>query len=244
MQQRYRISLSLSFSLFSLHFSPFSLSLSFSLPCSLIAASSRFLGLSFPLISQSLLRKEKPSFLSLFLFLPLLASALAVGAARFVSFFVSGDKPTVRSRRSRRPTAYTRTRQLLRTTRHIVSALLRPLLPSSDPVLFPLSFSLSLTLFRDLPLSEVHDTLRVVYPRRGAIRTRAEAVSEQRQGICVSKGALSRECPRTRAGGNRARVRIIMRTSHRERENTNTEKKHYIRIVPKCHMCIKRSNVA
>lgn len=144
--------------------------------------------------------------LSLFLFLPLLASALAVGAARFVSFFVSGDKPTVRSRRSRRPTAYTRTRQLLRTTRHIVSALLRPLLPSSDPVLFPLSFSLSLTLFRDLPLSEVHDTLRVVYPRRGAIRTRAEAVSEQRQGICVSKGALSRECPRTRAGGNRARA--------------------------------------
>lgn len=41
---------------------------------------------------------------------------------RFVSFFVSEDKPTVRSRRSRRPTAYTRTRQLLRTTRHIVYA--------------------------------------------------------------------------------------------------------------------------
>ena len=43
-------------------------------------------------------------------------------SSRFVSFFVSEDKPTVRSRRSRRPTAYTRTRQLLRTTRHIVYA--------------------------------------------------------------------------------------------------------------------------
>lgn len=160
MQQRYRISLSLSFSLFSLHFSPFSLSLSFSLPCSLIAASSRFLGLSFPLISQSLLRKEKPSFLSLFL--PLLASALAVGAARFVSFFVSGDKPTVRSRRSRRPTAYTRTRQLLRTTRHIVSALLRPLLPSSDPVLFPLSFSLSYPLSRSSALRSARHVARCI----------------------------------------------------------------------------------
>lgn len=163
MQQRYRISLSLSFSLFSSSlFSPFSLSLSFSLPCSLIAASSRFLGLSFPLISQSLLRKEKPSFLSLFLFLPLLASTLAVGAARFVSFFVSGDKPTVRSRRSRRPTAYTRTRQLLRTTRHIVSALLRPLLPSSDPVLFPLSFSLSYSLSRSSALRSARHVARCI----------------------------------------------------------------------------------
>jgi len=72
---------------------------------------------------------------SLFSFL---APRSPVGAARFVSFFVSGDKPTVRSRRSRRPTAYTRTRQLLRTTRHIVST------STSDS----LSLSLSLSIFR------------------------------------------------------------------------------------------------
>lgn len=72
---------------------------------------------------------------------------------RFVSFFVSKDKPMVRSRRSRRPTAYTRTRQLLRTTRHIVS---------DSPPLFttvPLSLSLSLCL-------------SIFEARRDAIRTR------------------------------------------------------------------------
>lgn len=60
---------------------------------SLIAASSRFLGLSFPLISQSLLRKEKPSFLSLsFSFCPfsppLLPSGLLV-SFRFSSLGIS-----------------------------------------------------------------------------------------------------------------------------------------------------------
>lgn len=56
-------------------------------------------------------------------------------SSRFVSFFVSEDKPTVRSRRSRRPTAYTRTRQLLRTTRHIVYG--SPLGPSRSRRLSP-----------------------------------------------------------------------------------------------------------
>lgn len=70
---------------------------------------------------------------------------------RFVSFFVSKDKPMVRSRRSRRPTAYTRTRQLLRTTRHIVS--------DSPPLFTTVRLSLSLCL----SIFEV---------RRDAIRTR------------------------------------------------------------------------
>lgn len=100
--------------------------------------------------------------LSLSLSAPSRLRSCAVGAARFVSFFVSGDKPTVRSRRSRRPTAYTRTRQLLRTTRHIVSALLRPLLPSSDPVLFPLSFSLSYSLSRSSALRSARHVARCI----------------------------------------------------------------------------------
>lgn len=96
-------------------------------------------------------------------------------SSRFVSFFVSEDKPTVRSRRSRRPTAYTRTRQLLRTTRHIVYASL----PSRS-----FSPSLSLprtvhTLSRSVPhrrsrflsfLLGAAGFLRIRYLRRGAIR--------------------------------------------------------------------------
>lgn len=73
------------------------------------------LSLSQRLISSPLLYEEKPS-LSFF---P--SRFRARPSWIFLSFFVSGDKPMVRSRRSRRPTAYTPTRQLLGTTRHIVS---------------------------------------------------------------------------------------------------------------------------
>jgi len=84
------------------------------------------LSLSHHPVSSPFLYKERPSFL-LSLSFPH-DSRSPVGTVRFVSFFVSEDKPIICLRRSRHPTAYTRTRQLLRTTRHIVSNSSLPLI--------------------------------------------------------------------------------------------------------------------
>lgn len=99
---------------------------------------------------------------------------------RFVSFFVSKDKPMVRSRRSRRPTAYTRTRQLLRTTRHIVS--------DSPPLFTTVPLSLSLSLSFDLRSA----------PRCNPNARRRFPSSDK---LCISKGALSRVLVYVRIAG-------------------------------------------
>lgn len=112
--------------------------------CPLALTSSRF-------FASSLRREALFSFssLSLSLFLSITISRSPVGTVRFVSFFVSGDKPMMCSRRSRRPTAYTRTRQLLRTTRHIVS--------NSPLPLTAVSLLFSLSIFE-----ACYDALRIV----------------------------------------------------------------------------------
>lgn len=136
-------------------------------------ASSCFL---LPPLRGEILSSSFPSSFSSFspIYLSFCLQRSSVGAARFVSFFVSGDKPMVRSRRSRRPTAYTRTRQLLRTTRHIVSG--------SPP---SLSFSLFLIVRLLLPFSSSVSRSapgRIaprIHSRQCAIRTHAEAVFER-----------------------------------------------------------------
>lgn len=121
--------------------------------------------------------------LSLSPFLSFMISRSPVGTVRFVSFFVSEDKPIMCLRRSRRPTAYTRTRQLLRTTRHIVS---------NSPLPLP-THRLASSFFFFLSIFETrHDALRVVYPTESEVQSgRAEAVSEQRQSMCIERRAFA-----------------------------------------------------
>lgn len=124
-------------------------------------------------------------------------------SSRFVSFFVSEDKPTVRSRRSRRPTAYTRTRQLLRTTRHIVYG--SPLGPSrsrrlSPSLWFTRSRSVSPSFSRSFTLSLVLSRARpacIRYLQRGAIRRRRQFPSSDKVYIAVAR---ERSFPTTENG--------------------------------------------
>lgn len=104
---------------------------------------------------------------------------------RFVSFFVSGDKPTVRSRRSRRPTAYTRTRQLLRTTRH------RFWLSFTSPSLpLPLSFRsyrsarfARSSVFRSGALHPAHSRRCAIQTRGGGFRTTKYVYRKARERV-------------------------------------------------------------
>lgn len=149
---------------------PFSLSLTLILSYRLVFSR---------LVSTPLLRERKAS------------PSLPVRAARFVSFFVSKDKPMVRSRRSRRPTAYTRTRQLLGTTRHFVSAPLSHILLLSHSLPIYLSiFWLCLAIFQGMQSRT----------RGGDFRTatnyvyRKSAFSQVSMYICIAGRSCTRMC--------------------------------------------------
>lgn len=158
-----------------------------SLPLSLVAASSRFLDLSFPLLSQSL-REEKPFFLPAVpplshSFIPPLRVRRRGCSFRFSSLGIS--LRCARGDLGARPP----TRELVnyfaqRDTSFLT--LVRLLLPS-DPAFLSPSF-LYLTAFRDLPLFEARCTLYIC----GDSDARGGGFRAQRQGIRVSKGALSR----------------------------------------------------
>lgn len=124
-----------------------------------------------------------------------LAPRSPVGAARFVSFRFSSLWISPRCARGDLG-AYTRTRQLLRTTRHIVS---------SSPLLLTLFLYCSLSLFRSFAFRN-RDILRdVIRMCGGGFRATTKYVYRK---------ARFREC-----------VGIVMRTSHREEcvENVGLE---------------------
>lgn len=98
------------------------------------------------------------------------------------------------SRRSRRPTAYTRTRQLLRTTRHIVS---------NSPL--PLT-TVSLLFFSPDLRSTPRCIARCISAECEVQSGRAEAVSEQRQSMCIERRAFTNAHVHT-TGRNRVQTR-------------------------------------